>query len=70
MLVIAIVLIVVVGPKDLPKIMRRIRRTTSQIRAMAGDFRKPFERRHLRKRSWTRSATSPTRHASSIRRAS
>jgi sec-independent protein translocase protein TatB len=42
-LVIAIVLIVVVGPKDLPKMLRTFGRTTSKMRAMAGDFRKQFD---------------------------
>ncbi|MGE3306190.1 MAG: Sec-independent protein translocase protein TatB [Rhizobiaceae bacterium] len=43
MLVIAIVMIVVVGPKDLPKMLRTFGRTTSKMRAMAGDFRKQFD---------------------------
>jgi sec-independent protein translocase protein TatB len=43
MLVIAIVLIVVVGPKDLPKMLRTFGRTTSSLRRMAGDFRKQFD---------------------------
>ncbi len=43
MLVIAIVLIVVVGPKDLPKMLRTFGKTTSKLRAMAGDFRKQFD---------------------------
>jgi sec-independent protein translocase protein TatB len=43
MLVIAIILIVVVGPKDLPKMLRAFGRTTSKVRAMAGDFRKQFD---------------------------
>jgi sec-independent protein translocase protein TatB len=42
-LVIAIVLIVVVGPKDLPKMLRSFGRTTSGLRRMAGDFRKQFD---------------------------
>ena len=42
-LVIAIVLIVVVGPKDLPGVLRGIGRTTSKMRSMAGDFRKQFD---------------------------
>jgi sec-independent protein translocase protein TatB len=40
MLVIAVVLIVVVGPKDLPRMLRQFGRTTSKLRAMAGDFRR------------------------------
>jgi sec-independent protein translocase protein TatB len=43
MLVIAVVMIVVVGPKDLPKMLRTFGRTTSKLRAMAGDFRKQFD---------------------------
>jgi sec-independent protein translocase protein TatB len=43
MLVIAIVLIVVVGPKDLPKMLRTFGKTTSKMRSMAGDFRKQFD---------------------------
>jgi sec-independent protein translocase protein TatB len=43
MLVIAIVLIVVVGPKDLPRMLRTFGRTTAKLRAMAGDFRKQFD---------------------------
>lgn len=42
MLVIAIVMIVVVGPKDLPKMLRTFGRTTAKLRAMAGDFQKQF----------------------------
>jgi sec-independent protein translocase protein TatB len=43
MLVIAIILIVVVGPKDLPKMLRAFGRTTSKMRTMAGEFRKQFD---------------------------
>lgn len=43
MLVIAIVMIVVVGPKDLPKMLRSFGRTTAKLRSMAGDFRKQFD---------------------------
>jgi sec-independent protein translocase protein TatB len=43
MLVIAIVLIVVVGPKDLPRMLRQFGRSTSKLRAMAGDFRRQFD---------------------------
>lgn len=42
MLVIAVVLIVVVGPKDLPKMLRSFGRTTAKLRQMAGDFQKQF----------------------------
>jgi len=43
MLVIAVVLIVVVGPKDLPRMLRQFGRSTSKLRAMAGDFRRQFD---------------------------
>lgn len=43
MLVIAIVMIVVVGPKELPGMLRSIGKTTAKLRAMAGDFRKQFD---------------------------
>lgn len=43
MLVVAIVLIVIVGPKDLPGMLRNFGRTTTKLRAMAGDFRKQFD---------------------------
>ena len=43
MLVVAVVLIVVVGPKDLPGMLRNFGRTTTKLRAMAGDFRKQFD---------------------------
>lgn len=42
MLVIAIVMIVVVGPKDLPKMLRTFGKTTTKLRSMAGDFQKQF----------------------------
>ena len=43
MLVIAIVMIVVVGPKELPGMLRSIGKTTAKLRVMAGDFRKQFD---------------------------
>lgn len=42
MLVIAVVMIVVVGPKDLPKMLRAFGKTTAKLRSMAGDFQKQF----------------------------
>jgi len=42
MLVIAIVMIVVVGPKDLPNMLRTFGRTTAKLRSMAADFQKQF----------------------------
>jgi sec-independent protein translocase protein TatB len=42
MLVIAIVMIVVVGPKDLPKMLRTFGRTMAKMRSMAGDFQRQF----------------------------
>src|SRR5690606_20602271 len=40
MLVIAVVLIVVVGPKDLPQMLRTFGRMTAKMRGMANDFQK------------------------------
>lgn len=42
-LVIAIVLIVVVGPKDLPPMLRAFGKMTKRLRTMAGDFRQQFD---------------------------
>lgn len=42
MLVIAIVMIVVVGPKDLPRMLRTFGKTTTKLRSMAGDFQRQF----------------------------
>ena len=42
MLVIAIVMIVVVGPKDLPNMLRTMGRMTAKLRGMAGDFQRQF----------------------------
>lgn len=42
MLVIAIVMIVVVGPKDLPRMLRTIGKFTAKARSMAGDFQRQF----------------------------
>ena len=43
LLVIAIVAVIVVGPKDLPRLMRTVGRYTSQAREMAREFRASFE---------------------------
>jgi sec-independent protein translocase protein TatB len=43
LVVIAIVLIVVVGPKDLPPMLRAFGRMTSKMRGMAADFRRQFD---------------------------
>jgi sec-independent protein translocase protein TatB len=43
LLVIAVVLIVVVGPKDLPPMLRAFGKMTSNLRKMAGDFRTQFD---------------------------
>src|SRR3546814_9415091 len=42
-LVILIVLIVVVGPKDLPKMLRAFGKATTKFRATAGEFRRQFD---------------------------
>ena len=43
LLVIAIVAVVVVGPKDLPRLMRTVGRYTSRARGLAREFRASFE---------------------------
>ena len=43
LLVIAVVLIVVVGPKDLPPMIRAFGKTMASLRKMAGDFRTQFD---------------------------
>jgi sec-independent protein translocase protein TatB len=43
LLVIAVVLIVVVGPKDLPKMLRAFGKTMTRVRQMSGEFRKQFD---------------------------
>lgn len=42
-LVIAIVLIIVVGPKDLPQMLRTFGRMVTKMRGMASDFRQQFD---------------------------
>ncbi|MDX8449277.1 Sec-independent protein translocase protein TatB [Mesorhizobium captivum] len=42
LLVIAVVMIVVVGPKDLPNMLRTFGRTAAKLRGMAADFQKQF----------------------------
>src|SRR5690606_23932791 len=43
LLVIAIVLVVVVGPKDLPKLLRASGKATSRMRTTANGFRREFD---------------------------
>ena len=43
LLVIAIVLIVVIGPKDLPKMLRAFGRMMTKFRTVSGDFRRQFD---------------------------
>ncbi len=43
LMVVAIVLVVVVGPKDLPRMLRTFGQTTKKLREMAGDFRRQFD---------------------------
>ncbi|PST24682.1 twin-arginine translocase subunit TatB [Mesorhizobium plurifarium] len=43
LVVVAIVLIIVVGPKDLPPMLRAFGRMTSKMRGMASDFRRQFD---------------------------
>jgi sec-independent protein translocase protein TatB len=43
MLLVLVVALVVVGPKDLPKVMRTMGRWVAKARAMADQFRKSFD---------------------------
>jgi sec-independent protein translocase protein TatB len=43
MLLVLVVALVVVGPKDLPKLMRTMGRWAAKARAMADQFRKSFD---------------------------
>lgn len=43
MLVVACVAIIVVGPKDLPGMLRTIGKTVAKVRRMAGDFQQQFD---------------------------
>lgn len=43
MLVLALLAIIVVGPKDLPKLMRTIGQGVAKLRAMAGEFTQAFD---------------------------
>ncbi|WP_140985728.1 Sec-independent protein translocase protein TatB [Asticcacaulis tiandongensis] len=43
LILIAIVALIVVGPKDLPKLMRQIGRFVAKMRSMADEFRTSFE---------------------------
>lgn len=43
MIVIGVVALVVIGPKELPGVIRTVGRGVSKLRAMAGDFRSQFD---------------------------
>ncbi len=43
LMIVAIVLIVVVGPKDLPRMLRTFGQTANKLKSMAGDFRRQFD---------------------------
>ena len=42
-LVIAVVAIVVVGPKELPRMLRTFGKTMGQVRRMSNDFKRQFD---------------------------
>ena len=42
-LILLVVVLVVVGPKDLPKLMRMVGQWVGKARAMAGEFKKSFD---------------------------
>lgn len=43
MLILALLAIIVVGPRDLPKLMRTVAKVMGQIRAMGQEFRDAFD---------------------------
>src|SRR5215471_6938600 len=43
LLVIAVVAIIVIGPKDLPRVMRTVGHYAGKLRRAAGDFQRQFE---------------------------
>ena len=43
LLIVGVIALVVVGPKDLPKLMRMAGRWMAKARAMANEFRKSFD---------------------------
>lgn len=43
LLVVGIVALIVVGPKDLPGLMRTVAQSLQTVRRMAGDFRRQFD---------------------------
>ena len=43
LLILMVVALVVIGPKDLPRVMRTLGRWTGQVRAMAEQFRRNFD---------------------------
>ncbi|WP_343683900.1 Sec-independent protein translocase protein TatB [Asticcacaulis sp.] len=43
LIVIAVVALIVVGPKDLPKLLRQLGRFTAKMRSMADEFRTSFD---------------------------
>lgn len=43
MMVLALLAIIVVGPKDLPKLMRTMGQWTARIRAMGNEFKEAFD---------------------------
>src|SRR5512142_962011 len=45
MLLVLVVALVVVGPKDLPKLMRKMGQYTAKARGMADQFRRSFDER-------------------------
>lgn len=43
LVVVAVIALVVVGPRDLPKLMRMVGKAAAQARRMAGEFRSAFD---------------------------
>jgi sec-independent protein translocase protein TatB len=64
MLVVGVVALVVIGPKELPGVIRQVGRAVGKLRTMAGDFRTQFDDAmreadlHEVKKTFTDAATS------------
>ena len=49
-LLIGVVALIVIGPKELPTVMRTLGQYTRKIRSMAADFQNQFQEAHARSR--------------------
>ena len=63
LLVIAVVAIVVIGPKELPRLMRTFGHYTGRLRRAAADFQRQFEEAPARRTRLISRAAHPSRFA-------